>query len=68
MEVNSAGVFSYAKVFTETMNQLSLWVIGQNVLVKTATNVEISMGVAVLSCFRQLRGWTKCVGKTSKIG
>ena len=43
-------------------------VIGQNVLVKTATNVEISMGVAVLSCFRQLRGWTKCVGKTSKIG
>ena len=57
-----------AEQIRESKFYLKIWVIGQNVLVKTATNVEISMGVAVLSCFRQLRGWTKCVGKTSKIG
>ena len=28
-----------------------LWVIGQNVLVKTAVSVEISMAAAVISCF-----------------
>ena len=53
---------------TAIIKPVGFRVIGQNVLVKTATNVEISMGVAVLSCFRQLRRWTKCVGKTSKIG
>jgi hypothetical protein len=37
--------------------------IGQNVLVKTATTVEISTVVAVISFLKEDTGWTKCVGK-----
>ena len=32
-------------------------------LVKTATNVDISTGVAVVSFFEEDTGWTKRVGK-----
>ena len=38
--------------------------IGQNVLVITAIFIEKPMGIAVISFFQQLRGWTKRVGKT----
>ena len=37
--------------------------IGQKELAKTATIVENSMVVAVLSCFKQDTPWTKRVGK-----
>ena len=37
--------------------------IGQNVLVKTATTVEISTVVAVISFLKEDTGWTKCVGE-----
>jgi hypothetical protein len=40
-----------------------LWLIGQNLLVKTATTVEISTVVAVISFLKEDTGWTKCVGK-----
>jgi len=42
---------------------MKLWLIGQNVLVKTAILIEKSMGVAVISFPEQLTGWTKRVGK-----
>ena len=38
-------------------------VIGQNVLVKTAATIEISMDAAVISFFREDIRWTKRVGK-----
>ena len=38
-------------------------VIGQNVLVKTATVVEISTATAVISFLKEDTGWTKRVGK-----
>lgn len=41
----------------------SFRVIGQKVLIKTATTVEKTTIVAVLSCFEQLTGWTKSVDK-----
>jgi len=41
--------------------------IGQNVLVKTAVSVEISMAAAVISCFQEDIGWTKRVGKKAEI-
>ena len=41
-----------------------MWLIGQNVLVITAIFIEKSMGIAVISFFQQLTGWTKRVGKT----
>jgi hypothetical protein len=37
--------------------------IGQKLLVKTATIVEISTVVAVISFLKEDTGWTKCVGK-----
>ena len=37
--------------------------IGQKLLVKTATIVEISMIVAVISFLKEDTGWTKVVGK-----
>ncbi|MBO5518033.1 MAG: hypothetical protein J6A42_08165 [Firmicutes bacterium] len=41
--------------------------IGQNVLVKTAAIVEVSMVAAVLSCFEQDTGWTKRVGENPQM-
>ena len=41
----------------------AIWVIGQNVLVKTAATIEISMDAAVISFFREDIRWTKRVGK-----
>ena len=41
----------------------SIRVIGQNVLVKTAVVVEISMATAVISFLKEDTGWTKRVGK-----
>ena len=40
-------------------------VIGQKVLIKTAAIIEKSMVVAVLSCSKQLTGWTESVDKTT---
>ena len=40
-------------------------VIGQKVLIKTAVIIEKSMVVAVLSCSKQLTGWTESVDKTT---
>ena len=37
--------------------------IGQKLLVKTATIVEISTVVAVISFLKEDTGWTKVVGK-----
>jgi hypothetical protein len=36
-----------------------LWLIGQKLLVKTATIVEISTVVAVISFLKEDTGWTK---------
>ena len=41
----------------------SFWVIGQNVLVKTAVVVEVSTATAVISFLKEDTGWTKRVGK-----
>ena len=38
-------------------------VIGQNMLVKTAVAVEITMATAVISFLKEDIGWTKRVGK-----
>ena len=38
-------------------------VIGQNVLVKTAVVIVISMATAVISFLKEDTGWTKRVGK-----
>jgi len=38
-------------------------VIGQKELVKTAVTVGISTVIAVLSCLKEDRGWTKRVGE-----
>ena len=38
-------------------------VIGQKVLVKTATTVETSIAVAVISFLKEDTGWTKSVGR-----
>ena len=46
------------------MSELSIFrLIGQNVLVKTATIVENSTVVAVISFLKEDTGWTKRVGK-----
>ena len=39
------------------------WVIGQNVLIKTAVVIVISMATAVISFLKEDTGWTKRVGK-----
>jgi hypothetical protein len=44
-------------------DSMLIGLIGQNVLVKTATTVEISTVVAVISFLKEDTGWTKCVGK-----
>ena len=41
----------------------SVRVIGQNVLVKTAVIVEVSTATAVISFLKEDIGWTKRVGK-----
>jgi hypothetical protein len=50
-------------VMIRTFSFCHFWLIGQNVLVKTATTVEISTVVAVISFLKEDTGWTKCVGK-----
>ena len=46
-----------------TWGYRTFWVIGQNVLVKTAVVVEVSTATAVISFLKEDTGWTKRVGK-----
>ena len=45
------GVYQFASTGDITSNLKKIRVIGQKVLIKTAVAIEISMVMAVLSCF-----------------
>ena len=50
-----------------SMREEAYRLIGQNVLVKTAVMIEISIVIAVISFLKEDIGWTKRVGKNADI-
>ena len=59
--IAAAVTTANVQLLFQITRQLQLWLIGQKTCYKTATTIEISMVVAVLSSLKEDKGWTKNV-------